>query len=108
MSGQVLDWATAIGDVSGTTFTPSDVSGITRTGDALRIEGDLTNLSIAGFITGSAHFAVTKELVDVDVDGLGFAPPLGAGTPMQFQTVSGKATVTAAAGSFPGLSAGKQ
>src|SRR5438309_2026716 len=35
------------------------------TGDSVKVEGDLANLSVASLITGSAHFTVATEIVDV-------------------------------------------
>src|SRR5256886_1461742 len=35
------------------------------TGDSVKVEGDLANLSVASLITGSAHLTVATEIVDV-------------------------------------------
>ena len=48
-----LDWAAVSG------------SGLTLASGLLSISGDLTNLTIGGFVHGSAHFAVTRSLVGV-------------------------------------------
>ena len=42
---------------------------ITLTATRLFVTGDLENLDIAGLVSGRAHFEVTKDLVDADVDG---------------------------------------
>ena len=46
---------------------------VTQRGDSLAISGSLDELEIFDFITGSANFAVTRRLVDVDLDGDGDA-----------------------------------
>ncbi|MFU8891573.1 MAG: hypothetical protein ACNA76_07980, partial [Anaerosomatales bacterium] len=51
--------------------TPVDLT-ISSTAYELRLEGDLTELSVLfGFVNGSAHFELDREIVDVDVDGDG-------------------------------------
>ena len=74
-----LDWATSIdldaddgfgtaGTVDpGATLSPAVDLSITQDGDGLQISGSLTNLNVFNFITGSADFAVTRQLVDVKV-----------------------------------------
>ena len=67
----VLDWTTAVDtDESGAfTATPVTVLGapITLTDDRLAVSGDITSLDIAGFVTGSAHFELTKSTIGVDM-----------------------------------------
>ena len=74
-----LDWTTAIdldaadgfgtaGTVDpGATLDPAVELEITQTRDRLVISGELTNLNVFNLITGSAHFAVTRQRVDVKV-----------------------------------------
>ena len=42
---------------------------ITQNGNDLLLSGTLSNLNLFDFITGGASFAVTRKLVDVDLDG---------------------------------------
>jgi hypothetical protein len=51
---------------------PGDLA-IKQRGDSLAISGSLSTLNVFDFITGSAHFAITRQAVDVDVDGDGNA-----------------------------------
>ena len=51
---------------------PVDLS-IKQRGDSLAISGSLTTLNVFDFITGSANFAITRQAVDVDLDGDGSA-----------------------------------
>jgi hypothetical protein len=46
---------------------------ITQNGNSLAISGTLSTLNVFDFITGSAHFAITRQAVDVDLDGDGNA-----------------------------------
>ena len=39
--------------------------------DLLHIAGELTDINLFDLITGSAGFAITKRLVDVDINGGG-------------------------------------
>ena len=51
---------------------------VTLAGDLLSVGGDITNLTIGTFVSGSAHFNVTEETVSVDLDGDGKADLTGA------------------------------
>ena len=51
---------------------PVDLS-VKQRGDSLAISGTLANLNVFDFITGSANFAITRQAVDVDLDGDGNA-----------------------------------
>src|SRR5207302_5879663 len=37
--------------------------------DQMRVDGDLNNLNIAGLVSGSAHFELTKQTIHVDQGG---------------------------------------
>ena len=58
-----LDWTAVLG-----THAPASLAGIA--GDQLHVSGTLESLDIAGLVTGSGGFGVTKSLVDVTVDSL--------------------------------------
>ena len=80
-----LDWTKAIdldaadgfeaaGAVDpGETLAPEVDLTITLVENSVSLSGALTNLNVFDFITGGASFAVTRKLVDVDLDGDGNA-----------------------------------
>ena len=53
-----LDWKTALVDAD-------RPAGFDTLADGLSVSGDLVGLDLAGFLTGSAHFAVTSRTVSV-------------------------------------------
>ncbi|MGZ4363246.1 MAG: hypothetical protein ACXVFF_13510, partial [Gaiellaceae bacterium] len=61
-----LSWSVVDTDEAGS-YAATGVSGVSlASGDPLLVEGDLTSLSLAGgFVTGSAHFKLTRSLVGV-------------------------------------------
>jgi hypothetical protein len=70
-----LDWTTQVGTAAGSAFTaePVTVAGraITLSGNRLAVSGELTGLSIADLLFGSAKFALIRDTVDVDLTGNG-------------------------------------
>ena len=62
----------ALVDPGATLPTPVNLS-IKQQGDSLAISGTLSTLNVFDFITGSANFAITRQAVDVDLDGDGDA-----------------------------------
>ena len=80
-----LNWNTAIdldpaggfissGLVNPGATLPSPINlTITQNGDSLAISGKLTTLNAFNFIRGSANFSITRQAVDVDLDGDGNA-----------------------------------
>ena len=68
-----LDWA----DVTGESVTLP-----TLTTEFLNVSGSLTSINLAGLVSGSADFSVTKESVSVDLGGGPFAATLLAIEPL--------------------------
>ena len=70
----VLDWTAAFDiDANGVFGEVDDLlivdgTPIELTTDKLAVAGDLATLSIAGLVNGSAHFEITKQTVDVNLD----------------------------------------
>ena len=63
-----LDWGNSIDTDETGAFAKTGVPGITVTEDKLVLGGTITTLDIAGLISGSATFSITRDVVDVKPD----------------------------------------
>ena len=88
-----LEWSTVPGHPLGTTLS----------GDQLSADGDLTNLSIFGILSGSAHVSFARQTVDVRLPGgvivsgatlVSFSLGLGGGNTLQAGVAGFGLTVT--------------
>src|SRR5205807_1158949 len=68
----VTAWTTALDlNIDGTFSDQLSVNSvpIDLTSDLTRVTGDLSSLNIAGLVSGSAHFELTKQSIHVDQGG---------------------------------------
>ena len=77
-----INWNTDVGTKTGSTFTPVAVNvlahQVTLSGNTLSVSGDLT-LSIGGFVNiTSAHFALTRSTISLDLNNNGTPDVSGA------------------------------
>ena len=80
-----LNWTTAVDSDGAAPFARSDVQVLDHviglTEDKLAVSGDLTGLTLAGFISGKATFALTRSTVSLEIPG---QPSVAAATMMTF------------------------
>ncbi len=75
LNAQAIDWTTAIDTTEGGPFASTPLPGITATEAKLAVSGDLTGLNVLDVLTGAAHFEMTRDVVDADLDKNGTLGP---------------------------------